>query len=342
MKEYVYQVRDHSILLPAFKKFFLLPLSSWISLRIPANIITIFSNGFFYATIGVSSALEQLPTLRFACLAILIFIYLTGDHLDGLQAKRTGTSSPLGEFIDHYLDSYINVIYLLVMFSVFGINNLYLLSFTLFVSYSAHASVFYEQFRTGWIVFEKLGPFEAFSLIIILFLICCIPGVSTFMESQLTFGLSMAEVMLLTMCIATFYTLAKAQLRTGKSGFGLFIFIILLALVTLAGLSIPFSATLRPWIIALYSIHYVGMLIKSRLIDDKYRMPDLIVPAFLLLCLLFPSIDLVRTDLIAFVYLAARCLISAIHTVFLLRGHWVWVNPTGDSFSYKERAGVRS
>lgn len=327
MKEYVYRVRDNSILLPAFKKSVILPLSAWVPRWVPANIITIVSNLCIYATFIVSSALEHRPLLRFTCLALLVFIYLTGDHMDGLQAKRTGTSSPLGEFVDHYLDAYNNVIYLLVMFSVFGISNPYIVSFTLFVSYSAHASVFYEQFRTGWLVFEKIGPFEAFSLLIILFLLCCIPGVLSFMQHPLAWGLNVAEAMLLSLSIGTFYTLAKALARTGKSGPGLYVFIILLALVTVTGLYLPFSAVFRPWIIALYSIHYVGMLIKSHLTDDKYRMPDLVVPAFLLLCVFFPPVAPTRPDLIVFIYLAGRCLVSAAHTFHRLRFHWVWVNP---------------
>ncbi len=119
MKQYVYRVRDYSILTPAFKQFILFPLAARFPRWIPANIITIISNLCIYATLGVSALLEPFPLLRFITLALLVFIYLTGDHLDGLQAKRTGTSSPLGEFVDHYMDAYNNIIYLLVDFSVF-------------------------------------------------------------------------------------------------------------------------------------------------------------------------------------------------------------------------------
>lgn len=327
MKEYVYRVRDYSVLMPGFKKVFLIPLSAWVPRSVPPNIITIFSNSCIYATLLVSASLEPWPLLRFACLALLIFIYLTGDHMDGLQAKRTGTSSPLGEFIDHYMDAYNNVIYLLVMYSAFGITNPYLISFTLFASYTAHASIFYEQFRTGWLVFEKIGPFEAFTLSVILFLLCCFPGFRLFIQSPLLWRLNGGEVMLLALTFGTFTTLAKAQSRTGKGSSGLYLFYLLLAAVIISGLYLPFSPVFMPWIIALYSIHYVGMLIKSHLTDDQYRMPDLITPAFILFCIFFPSIAPARPDFIIFIYLAGRCLISAAHTFYQLRIYWAWVNP---------------
>jgi phosphatidylglycerophosphate synthase len=41
----------------------------------------------------------------FALLGALIMLYQLFDNLDGVQARRIGRSGPLGEFIDHWLDS---------------------------------------------------------------------------------------------------------------------------------------------------------------------------------------------------------------------------------------------
>ncbi len=147
------------------------------------------------------------------------------------------------------------------------------------------------------------------------------------MDFPLGKEINIATAIFLVISSGTLYTLVKAQLRTGKNGYGFYLFFLLLGLVTLAGLFLPFRASVKPWIIALYSIHFVGMLLKSHLIDDKKRIPDLIVPSLLLLCMVFPSIAPAYTDLIVFVYLAVRCLISAAHTIYLLHPHWVWVNP---------------
>lgn len=42
------------------------------------------------------------------------------DGIDGKQARRTGSSGPLGELFDHGLDSYTAALIPLMMFSIFG------------------------------------------------------------------------------------------------------------------------------------------------------------------------------------------------------------------------------
>ncbi|HOX32512.1 MAG TPA: CDP-alcohol phosphatidyltransferase family protein [Spirochaetales bacterium] len=41
----------------------------------------------------------------FGLAALFLFLYQTLDSLDGIQARRTGASGPLGEYIDHWFDS---------------------------------------------------------------------------------------------------------------------------------------------------------------------------------------------------------------------------------------------
>ncbi|GIY05052.1 hypothetical protein CEXT_526051, partial [Caerostris extrusa] len=45
------------------------------------------------------------PRWAFVLCAVGLFIYQTLDACDGKQARRTGTSSPLGELFDHGCDS---------------------------------------------------------------------------------------------------------------------------------------------------------------------------------------------------------------------------------------------
>jgi phosphatidylglycerophosphate synthase len=42
----------------------------------------------------------------FGVVAFCLFFYQTLDALDGIQARRTGSSGPLGEFVDHWFDSF--------------------------------------------------------------------------------------------------------------------------------------------------------------------------------------------------------------------------------------------
>lgn len=47
-------------------------------------------------------------------------LFLILDGMDGKQARRTGTSGPLGELFDHGLDSYSAALIPIYIFSLFG------------------------------------------------------------------------------------------------------------------------------------------------------------------------------------------------------------------------------
>ena len=72
-----------------------------------ANYITLLSTSFVICLLVLVFWLPSIsPTLAAGLFALLLHNYLVGDHLDGMQAKKTQTSSALGEFLDHYLDVY--------------------------------------------------------------------------------------------------------------------------------------------------------------------------------------------------------------------------------------------
>jgi phosphatidylglycerophosphate synthase len=54
---------------------------------------------------GPIEALAPRSPWIFGVLGALIMLYQLFDNLDGVQARRIGSSGPLGEFIDHWLDS---------------------------------------------------------------------------------------------------------------------------------------------------------------------------------------------------------------------------------------------
>lgn len=48
----------------------------------------------------------QIPRWAYAVNALSLFVYQTLDALDGKQARRTGSASPLGEIFDHGCDAF--------------------------------------------------------------------------------------------------------------------------------------------------------------------------------------------------------------------------------------------
>uniref|UniRef100_A0A182WFG7 Uncharacterized protein n=1 Tax=Anopheles minimus TaxID=112268 RepID=A0A182WFG7_9DIPT len=83
--------------------------------------------------------------------AINLFVAYTLDGIDGKQARRTGTSGPLGELFDHGLDSYSAVLIPIYMFTIFGAADLppvrmYFITLNVFLNfYLPHV----EKYLTG-------------------------------------------------------------------------------------------------------------------------------------------------------------------------------------------------
>ena len=47
----------------------------------------------------------QVPMYAYVLCAVGVFVYQTLDAIDGKQARRTGSNSPLGELFDHGCDA---------------------------------------------------------------------------------------------------------------------------------------------------------------------------------------------------------------------------------------------
>ncbi|KAK4155551.1 Cholinephosphotransferase 1 [Chaetomidium leptoderma] len=110
LKSYKYSAVDkspisHYILRPYWNAFVeLLPL--WLA----PNMVTLL--GFLCIIFNVGLLVVMMPDLEgpappwvYYSFAFGLFMYQTFDNVDGKQARRTGTSSGLGELFDHGIDS---------------------------------------------------------------------------------------------------------------------------------------------------------------------------------------------------------------------------------------------
>lgn len=111
--------------------------------------------------------------------AIGLFVYQTLDACDGKQARRTGSSSPLGELFDHGCDSLSTVFVALASCVAVQMGHYPIVMFyqviaasTLF--YTAH----WQTYVSGTLVFGKFDVTEAQFTIIAIHLISAICGSS--------------------------------------------------------------------------------------------------------------------------------------------------------------------
>ncbi|KAK6062048.1 CDP-alcohol phosphatidyltransferase [Cooperia oncophora] len=83
---------------------------TWCPMWLAPNLITLIGLIINLITVLVLSsfsysATEPAPSWAYAQAALGLFLYQTLDAIDGKQARRTGSSSPLGELFDHGCDS---------------------------------------------------------------------------------------------------------------------------------------------------------------------------------------------------------------------------------------------
>lgn len=99
-----YSVVDRSLVYGPLKRLVWTPMLRCVPLTMSANTLTLIGS-LMCAT--ASTLLFVLPLSRFAwgAASVLYFLYLCVDNLDGMQARRTGGGTPLGEVLDHWLDS---------------------------------------------------------------------------------------------------------------------------------------------------------------------------------------------------------------------------------------------
>ena len=66
---------------------------------------------------------QAVPSWVWVGVATLLFLSHTLDGIDGKQARRTGSSNPLGELFDHGLDSWATIFITGALYSMFGRND---------------------------------------------------------------------------------------------------------------------------------------------------------------------------------------------------------------------------
>lgn len=125
-KRYKYNGTDDSIFAKLFLRRWWDFCIGFVPMSVAPNLITFI--GFlaevlsFAVSMGTSGFLAH-PIPRWNCLlnGVALFFYQTLDNLDGRQARRTGTSSPLGQFFDHGCDALTGVFELMKFAATLGL-----------------------------------------------------------------------------------------------------------------------------------------------------------------------------------------------------------------------------
>ncbi|XP_060701622.1 choline/ethanolaminephosphotransferase 1-like [Hemiscyllium ocellatum] len=189
LEEHRYRSAGSSLLEPVMQAWW-----EWLVRRLPLwvapNLITITGLALNVCTtlilmVYCPTATEQAPLWAYLACALGLFIYQSLDAIDGKQARRTNSSSPLGELFDHGCDSLSTVFVVLgICIAVqLGTNPdwMFFCCFAgVFMFYCAH----WQTYVSGTLRFGIIDVTEVQIFIIILFLLAASGG-TAFWESMI-------------------------------------------------------------------------------------------------------------------------------------------------------------
>ena len=158
-RSYSYENAQESILLPFYQRIIWDPLLGIVPRALSPNAITLISTiccGGSFLLVATGSD----DPVALVVAAILVFSYMTLDNIDGAQARRTGRSSRLGEFLDHWLDSFNNGFVVLGACLAAGLPPLFALG-VLTAASLAFLAVQLELLTTGVFRMGRVGDIEA-------------------------------------------------------------------------------------------------------------------------------------------------------------------------------------
>lgn len=177
IKTHKYNAEGTSLIEPFFQPFWKW-LVEFVPVSVAPNYLTLIGllcNIFPTAALCLLSdgAKQQCPRVCYLMAGLGLFTYQALDAIDGKQARRTGSSSPLGELFDHGCDALSSVLiglHVLVLFQAGREPNLMFIVFLsiLLAYYCAH----WQTYVTGKLRFGFIEVTESQLAVIIIDLVC--------------------------------------------------------------------------------------------------------------------------------------------------------------------------
>lgn len=148
------------------------PYWRWLVLQMPEwlapNLITLLGLIINVVTSGLCvlfspNADQDVPAWCMLLCALGLFTYQSLDAIDGKQARRTNSSTPLGELFDHGCDS-LSTVFVMVSLSValkLGLNYPWCMFLVCFTAMTAFYTAHWQTYVTGALRFGRMDVTEA-------------------------------------------------------------------------------------------------------------------------------------------------------------------------------------
>jgi len=330
---YVYRAVDRSVLLPYLTAYYLPLFYRWVPGFTTANQITLAASGFMWLMVGLLvSGVARSSWAVAASFCVLLHAYVVGDYLDGMHARRTGTSSPLGEFLDHYLDIWNGQITVFVAFALVGIAPGWACYATMWAVLIGFGATVMERQERGELHFGPIGTLEAFALVLVFALSWMFPSVEAFWRRPGFGGVANYWILVILTIGAFLGAAVQAIRRVGRCPREFALFGVLSALLAAALVAHGVSRGRGGLILALFGADFIGRMMGTYLCHRPAPKADrgiLLWIAPLTLDRVWPVLpegtrDTLLVLLGLYVLLRATWSLAAILSD--LRHHWRWVN----------------
>lgn len=331
---YRYNCIDKSILLPFYKKFYVATYFRLVPGWMTANAITIISTGFVVAMAVVVILFEKPGSpLHALVFAFCLHNYLLGDHLDGMQAKESGTSSPLGEFLDHYLDVYNGAIVLLTIIVFLGPVPSEVFLVLMVLNCVAFAATMVEELERKELIFGYLGTLEGVLFITFFFISWVIPPLREFWQAKLCWGYPVFWIVLIGLGLGYLGTVVDIIVRIGRIPKQFAVFVACCICYAFLMWHHSIELLLSWFVLMLFSGDYIARVMRSYLSSERHDYPDMLS---IVSVVLVSAVDLggwLSAEISQFyfrilmIWLIVKVIYSFMHTVYRFRKHWHWTNP---------------
>ena len=328
MSHYQYRCTDESILLPFLKKYVFSVLHRYIPYGVPANYLTLVSiiviwSCFLYL-IGVDTPDDTDIIIVF----FAITIYVIFDHFDGLQAKKTGTGSPLGEILDHYSDVFNGSIILYLFFRILQIELGWIFYLVIWANLVAFTVTYLEQSIRKELYFGKIGSLEGVLLILfILGSLMTSHGKYFWLKNKL-FDIPLHFLLVIGLILGVIFTVTGSIRRLQHIPKSFIHYFITGASLCFVCFFYQINWYISFLVINVYSAEFILKSMKFHLLHADIPKPDLIV-YMLFLFLIFQHIFEYEIQIVFIVYglSVTTKIVWEIYQIFYeLRSYWIWWN----------------
>lgn len=321
---YSYTCVDRSLLVRPFCRYFVHWFVVWMPPAVPANLLTLGSSACMWVMLAAALFADNAAVLA-PLFLVLMAGYVIYDHADGMHSRRTGTSSPLGEYLDHFTDVFHGAIAVVVMFLVAGRADSAACLVLLWAVLLAGAATMAEERERKELYFGLTGPLEAMLLTLVFFASWCRPGAPEWWHAPLAGGRTVFECVMIAGAAGSLMTSAACVMRIKRLPAGLAAYALTGAALCVRGLYLH-----APWwesalLMSLHGADYTGRVIAGHLRGTRRPWPDFAVPAAMVIVTL-AGLPSAWCAWAAAAYLVFRIGRSTAGMLETFGHHWRWLN----------------